>query len=131
VEIRREVTRHANLEQTLFRRLTGEGAGVAEDPAAEIEALEQEIERLRAKLDAIEAMPSLDRDAFVAATTHTRLICRTRGYAFAEVDAPPPPVGARVAIDGEPFVVWSMRPSVLDRRRCAVVVPAGEASPRA
>jgi hypothetical protein len=130
VEIRREVTRRANLEQTLFRRVTGDEDGPAEDPAAEIEALEQEIERLRAKLDAVEAMPSLDRDAFVAATTHTRLICRTRGYSFAEVDAPPPAVGARVAIDGESFVVWSMRPTVLDRRRCAVVVPAGDPSPR-
>jgi hypothetical protein len=86
-------------------------------------ALAARIEQLEAKLRAIEDDPAIDDDAIRAAITHTRLVCGPDGYAFAEVDAPPPPAGAEVEHDGASYTVWTIKPSPIpgDRRRCAVL----------
>jgi hypothetical protein len=86
--------------------------------------LAREVERLEAKLRAIEEHPEIDDAALRAATTHTRLVCSARGYVLAEVDAPPPPCGAEVEHEGTPYTVLRIGPSPLpgDVRRCAVLV---------
>jgi hypothetical protein len=87
-------------------------------------ALTARIDELEAKLRAIEQHPGIDRDAVRAATTHTRLLCSSAGYALTEVDAPPPPAGATVDHDGSSYTVWQLGPSPLpnDARRCAILV---------
>jgi hypothetical protein len=93
------------------------------DAAVDVPARVAELE---AKLRAIEQHPAIDTAAVRAAVSHTRLICSPSGYAFAEVDAPPPPPGSALEHDGEAYTVWKIGPSPLpaDPRRCAVLVPA-------
>jgi hypothetical protein len=87
-------------------------------------ALAVRIEELEAKLRAIEEHPGIDLDAVRAATTHTRLLCSPTGYELSEVDAPPPPSGATVDLDGSSYTVWQIGPSPLpgDARRCAILI---------
>jgi hypothetical protein len=87
-------------------------------------ALAARIDELEAKLRAIEEHPGIDREAVLAATTHTRLLCSPTGYALSEVDAPPPPAGTTVDFDGSSYTVWQIGPSPLpcDARRCAILV---------
>ena len=87
-------------------------------------ALAERIDELEAKLRAIEQHPGIDREAVLAATTHTRLLCSPTGYELTEVDAPPPPAGATVALGGSEYTVWQVGPSPLpgDARRCAILV---------
>jgi hypothetical protein len=82
------------------------------------------IEQLEAKLRAIEEHPGIDAAALRAALAHTRLIASSGGYAFAEVDAPPPAPGSRVEQGGAEYTVWRVGPSPLpgDPRRCAFLV---------
>lgn len=89
-----------------------------------VAALSARIEQLEAKLRAIEAHPGIDRGALRAALAHTRLVAMPQGYAFAEVDEPPPPPGARVEQDGTGYTVWRVGPSPLpgDPRRCAFLI---------
>ena len=87
-------------------------------------ALAARIDALEAKLRAIEEYPGIDRDAVLAATTHTRLLCFPTGYALSEIDSPPPPAGATVDQDGASYTVWQVGPSPLpeDARRCAILI---------
>ena len=87
-------------------------------------ALAARIDALEAKLRAIEEHPGIDHEAVRAATTHTRLLCFTSGYALTEVDAPPPPAGTTVDQDGSSYTVWQVGPSPLpsDSRRCAILI---------
>jgi hypothetical protein len=87
-------------------------------------ALAARIDALEAKLRAIEEHPGIDRDAVLAATTHTRLLCFPTGYALSEIDSPPPPAGATVDQDGASYTVWQVGPSPLpgDARRCAILI---------
>lgn len=87
-------------------------------------ALAARIDELEAKLRAIEEHPGIDHEAVIAATTHTRLLCSPTGYTLSEVDAPPPPPGATVDLDGSSYTVWQVGPSPLpdDARRCAILV---------
>ena len=87
-------------------------------------SLAARIDELEAKLRAIEEHPEIDRQAVLAATTHTRLLCSPTGYALSEVDAPPPPAGTTVDEDGSSYTVWQVGPSPLpgDARRCAILV---------
>lgn len=82
------------------------------------------IEQLEAKLRAIEEHPGIDAAALRAALAHTRLVATAGGYAFAEVDAPPPAPGVRVEHEGAEYTVWRVGPSPLpdDPRRCAFLV---------
>jgi hypothetical protein len=82
------------------------------------------IEQLETKLRAIEDHPGIDQSALRAALAHTRLVSSPDGYAFAEVDTPPPPSGARVEHGGTDYTVWRIGPSPLpgDPRRCAFLV---------
>ena len=86
--------------------------------------LAAKIERLEAKLRAIEEHPAIDDAALRAATMHTRLVCTPRGYALVEVDAPPPTPGVRIEHDGASYTVLRLGGSLLpgDTRRCAVLV---------
>jgi hypothetical protein len=116
-------TPRPNLESTLLSRVTGRD----EAYDAVLEELQEVRERLRRaerKLAAIEALEAIDASAIRAATTHTRLVCRPAGYAFAEVDEPPPQVGEIVSLDGDLYVVDRLTPSPLpdDPRRSAVLV---------
>jgi hypothetical protein len=79
------------------------------------------IEQLEAKLRAIEEHPGIDNAALRAALAHTILVAKPGGYAFAEVEAPPPAAGARVEHDGTDYTVVRLGPSPLpdDPRRCA------------
>jgi hypothetical protein len=87
-------------------------------------ALRARIDELEAKLRAIEEHPGIDHEAVRAATTHTRLLCSSAGYALSEIDAPPPPAGATVEQDGSSYTVWQVGPSPLpnDARRCAILI---------
>lgn len=114
--------RRPNLEETLFRRPRPAQVDGFEAAQAELQALRSEIERLRRKLAAIEAIPSIDRSLIQRATAHTRLVCRASGYSYSEVDDPPPPVGAHIVVDDEPYTVWALQPTPADPRRCAVLV---------
>jgi hypothetical protein len=93
-------------------------------PAERVEELTTRIEELEAKLRAIEEHPDIDAAALRAALAHTRLVCRPEGYAFAEIDAPPPADGSSIEHDGTTYTVWRVGPSPLpgDPRRCAVLV---------
>lgn len=86
--------------------------------------LSARIEELEAKLRAIEEHPGIDHEAVLAATKHTRLLCSVSGYALSEVDAPPPPAGTSVDLDGSTYTVWQIGPSPLpnDARRCAILI---------
>jgi hypothetical protein len=86
--------------------------------------LSARIEQLEAKLRAIEEHPGIDAAALRAALAHTLLVASPGGYAFAEVDAPPPSPGALVEHDGAEYTVWRVGPSPLpgDPRRCAFLV---------
>jgi hypothetical protein len=103
-----------NLRATLF------DASHAERHAS----LAAKVELLEAKLRAIEEHPDFDDTALRVALTHTRLVCCPRGYALAEVDAPPPAPGASVEHEGREYTVWRIGPSPLpgDVRRCAILV---------
>lgn len=87
-------------------------------------SLSARIDELEAKLRAIGEHPGIDHEAVLAATTHTRLLCSTSGYALSEVDAPPPPAGTTVDLDGSSYIVWQIGPSPLpnDARRCAILI---------
>ena len=82
------------------------------------------IEQLEAKLRAIEEHPGIDPAALRAALAHTLMVATAQGYAFAEVDAPPPAPGNRVEHQGASYTVWRVGPSPLpdDPRRCAFLV---------
>lgn len=106
-------------ERTALRATLFDASAV--EPQAD---LLRRIEQLEAKLRAIEEDPAIGEQAVRLATTHTRLVCSPDGYAIAEVDAPPPPIGADVEHDGSRYTVWTIRTSPLpgDPRRCAVLV---------
>lgn len=95
--------------------------GPQSDQVAELTA---RIEELETKLRAIENHPDIDGAALRAALAHTRLVARPEGYAFAEVEMPPPAPGTRVEHDGTDYTVWRIGPSPLpgDSRRCAFLV---------
>jgi hypothetical protein len=97
------------------------------DPVrVELKELAERLRRAERKLAAIEAMEGIDNAAIKTATTHVRLVCRASGYAFEELDEPPPTLGEPCELDGKAFVVERFVPSPLpsDSRRCAVLVPA-------
>jgi len=96
------------------------------DPVrVELHEVAERLRRAERKLAAIEAMDGIDTAAIKSATTHVRLVCRVSGYAFEEVDEPPPTLGEPCELDGTAFVVERFVPSPLpsDCRRCAVLVP--------
>jgi hypothetical protein len=119
----RPLPRRPNLEATLFSRAAGRDEAY-DAVLEELRAVREELRRAERKLEAIEALEAVDRDAIRAATTHTRLLCRPSGYAFLEVDEPPPQVGEVASVDDGLYVVERMTPSPLpaDPRRCAVLV---------
>lgn len=82
------------------------------------------LEQLEAKLRAIEEHPGIDRAALRSALAHTLFVATPEGYAFVEVDAPPPAPGAHVEHDGVGYTVWRVGPSPLpgDPRRCAFLL---------
>ena len=96
------------------------------DDADTTSGLLTRVERLERALCAIERIPTLDPGAVRAATTHTRLVCTSGGYAVDEIDEPPPDPGASVERHGRLYTVWRLSPSPFpgDARRCAVLVPA-------
>jgi hypothetical protein len=90
----------------------------------ELHEVAARLRRAERKLAAIEAMDGIDTAAIKSATMHVRLVCRASGYAFEEVDEPPPILGEPCELDGTAFVVERFVPSPLpsDCRRCAVLV---------
>jgi hypothetical protein len=95
------------------------------DPVrVELHEVAARLRRAERKLAAIEAMDGIDTAAIKSATMHVRLVCRASGYAFEEVDEPPPILGEPCELDGTAFVVERFVPSPLpsDCRRCAVLV---------
>jgi hypothetical protein len=125
---RHPLRRHPKLEMTLFSRVTGqERREDIDELMQELRDVAEALDRAERKLAAIEAMEGLDAVAVRRVTTHVRLICRPAGYAVAEADEPPPALGELLELDGMPYVVDCFRASPFpgDRRRCAVLVPAG------
>jgi hypothetical protein len=106
------------------RRLRATLFESTEAEAEPLTRLTAHIALLEAKLRAIEEHPAIDGAAVRAAVTHTRLVCSPRGYALADVDAPPPAPGTVVEQDGATYTVWRVGPSPLpgDTRRCAILV---------
>ena len=103
-----------------------QGADDDLDPVrVELHEVAERLRRAERKLAAIEAMDGIDTAAIKSATTHVRLVCRASGYAFEELDEPPPTLGEPFELDGKAFVVERFVPSPLpsDCRRCAVLVP--------
>jgi hypothetical protein len=120
---RRPYTPRPNLESTLLARATGQDEAY-DAVLAELTEVREQLRRAERKLEALEALEAVDTSAIRAATTHTRLVCRPSGYAFAEEDEPPPRLGEIVSVDGDLYVVERLAPSPLpgDPRRCAVLV---------
>jgi hypothetical protein len=121
---------HPNLERTLFV-----ATAAPELPSSvesflcaaldELEVLADGIEQLESRIAALEAaiVPEEPEVAF----GHTALLCRPGGYAVLELESPPPVVGEVITLDDVDFTVSRLAPSPFpgDRRRCAILVPAG------
>jgi hypothetical protein len=116
-------TTRPNLTSTLLARAAGQDEAY-DAVLAELETVREQLRRAERKLAAIEALAEIDSSAIRAATTHTQLVCRASGYAFAEIDEPPPQPGEIVSLDGDLYVVERLTASLLaaDPRRCAVLV---------
>lgn len=112
-----------NLTSTLFARAAGRDE-TYDAVLDELQLVKEQLRRAERKLAAIAALEGIDAGAIRAATTHTRLVCRPAGYAFAEIDEPPPHVGEKLSLDGDVYVVDRSTASPLpdDPRRCAVLV---------
>jgi hypothetical protein len=118
------VAREAALERALL-----EESEALDERRAALEALAAELREREARLAGREA--ALAECAAALATPPADpdrsllFIATPGGYRLVERDAPPPPPGTALDLDGEIVVVRRLGPSPLpgDRRRCALVEP--------
>lgn len=92
--------------------------------ACRVEALERELELVRARVGRAERR--LDGSSVHHAAAHTRFVPAAAGYEVVEADGPPPRAGEVVVVGDEAFRVLraGRSPLPFDRRPCVFLVRA-------